>query len=74
MYSFSTPVLNLPQAVIVQPGMIMERAVVEDGLVVVRPMMPLSLSFDHRILDGEPFARFVAQLRRCLQSPELMLA
>lgn len=74
LYSFSTPVLNLPQAVIVQPGMIMERAVVEDSVVVVRPMMPLSLSFDHRILDGEPFARFVAQLRRCLQSPELMLA
>jgi len=74
IYSFSTPVLNLPQAVIVQPGMIMQRAVVEAGSVVVRPMMPLSLSFDHRILDGEPFARFVAHLRRCLHSPELMLA
>jgi pyruvate/2-oxoglutarate dehydrogenase complex dihydrolipoamide acyltransferase (E2) component len=74
MYSWSTPVLNLPQAVIVQPGLILERAVVIDGAIAIKPMMPLSLSFDHRILDGEPFANFVGTLRSCLQAPELMLA
>jgi len=74
IYAWTTPVLNLPQAVIVQPGLIQERAVVRDGAVVARPMLPLSLTFDHRILDGEPFGRFVAALRRCLQTPELMLA
>jgi pyruvate dehydrogenase E2 component (dihydrolipoyllysine-residue acetyltransferase) len=74
MYSWSTPVLNLPQAVIVQPGMIMERAVVHKGKIRKRKMMPLSLTFDHRILDGDPFASFVVALRRCLHTPELMLA
>ena len=74
MYSWSTPVLNMPQAVIVQPGMIEERAVVHKGKLRKRNMMPLSLTFDHRVLDGDPFASFVVALRRCLQSPELMLA
>jgi pyruvate dehydrogenase E2 component (dihydrolipoamide acetyltransferase) len=74
MYSWSTPVLNMPQAIMVQPGMIMERAVVHKGKIKKRQMMPLSMTFDHRVLDGDPFASFVATLRRCLQSPELMLA
>lgn len=74
MYSWSTPVLNMPQAVIVQPGMIEERAAVYKGKIRKRKMMPLSLTFDHRVLDGDPFASFVVALRRCLQSPELMLA
>ena len=74
MYSWSTPVLNLPQAIIVQPGMIMERAVIHEGDIARREMMPLSFTFDHRILDGDPFANFVVTLRRCLQAPELMLA
>lgn len=74
MYSWSTPVLNVPQAVIVQPGMIEERAVIHKGRIRKRRMMPLSLTFDHRILDGDPFASFVVALRRCLQAPELMLA
>lgn len=74
IYAWTTPVLNLPQAVIVQPGLIQQRAVVVDGAIVARPMLPLSLTFDHRVLDGEPFGRFVAALRRCLQAPELMLA
>jgi pyruvate dehydrogenase E2 component (dihydrolipoamide acetyltransferase) len=74
MYSWSTPVLNMPQAIMVQPGMIMERAVVHKGKIKKRQMMPLSMTFDHRVLDGDPFANFVVTLRRCLQSPELMLA
>jgi pyruvate/2-oxoglutarate dehydrogenase complex dihydrolipoamide acyltransferase (E2) component len=74
VYAWSTPVLNLPQAVIVQPGMIMERAVVHKGRIRKRKMMPLSLTFDHRILDGDPFSAFLVSLRSCLQAPELMLA
>jgi pyruvate/2-oxoglutarate dehydrogenase complex dihydrolipoamide acyltransferase (E2) component len=74
MYSWSTPVLNLPQALIVQPGMIMARAAIHEGEIAKREMMPLSVTFDHRILDGDPVANFVVTLRRCLQSPELMLA
>jgi len=67
-------VLNLPQALIVQPGMIMERAVVHKGKIRKRAMLPLSITFDHRVLDGDPVANFVVTLRRCLQAPELMLA
>jgi pyruvate dehydrogenase E2 component (dihydrolipoyllysine-residue acetyltransferase) len=74
IYSWSTPVLNLPQAVIVQPGMIMDRAVIHKGKIRKRKMMPLSLTFDHRVMDGDPFAAFVVTLRRCITSPELMLA
>ncbi len=74
MYSWSTPVLNLPQALIVQPGMIMPRAVIHEGEIAKREMMPLSITFDHRVLDGDPVASFVVTLRRCLQAPELMLA
>ncbi len=74
MYSWSTPVLNLPQALIVQPGMIMPRAVIHEGEIAKREMMPLSITFDHRVLDGDPLASFVVTLRRCLQAPELMLA
>jgi len=74
MYSWSTPVLNLPQALIVQPGMIMARAVIHEGEIAKREMMPLSITFDHRVLDGDPLASFVVMLRRCLQAPELMLA
>lgn len=74
IYSWSTPVLNLPQAVIVQPGMIEDRAVIHKGKIRKRKTMPLSLTFDHRILDGDPFAAFVVTLRRCIESPELMLA
>ena len=74
VYCWSTPVLNLPQAVIVQPGMIMDRAVIHKGKIRKRKMMPLSLTFDHRVMDGDPFAAFVVTLRRCITSPELMLA
>ena len=74
VYSWSTPVLNLPQAVVVQPGMIMDRAVIHKGKIRKRKMMPLSLTFDHRVMDGDPFAAFVVVLRRCITSPELMLA
>lgn len=74
VYCWSTPVLNLPQAVIVQPGMIMDRAVIHKGKIRKRKMMPLSLTFDHRVMDGDPFATFVVNLRRCIESPELMLA
>lgn len=73
VYSWTTPVLNLPHALIVQPGQAMDRAVVRNGAIVVRKMMPISLTFDHRILDGEPFGRFYDVLHQCLENPELML-
>jgi pyruvate/2-oxoglutarate dehydrogenase complex dihydrolipoamide acyltransferase (E2) component len=70
----TAPVLNLPNAVIVGPSTPKDKPVVVDGEIRVRTLMPLSMTFDHRILDGEPAARFMRALHECLESPELMLA
>jgi pyruvate dehydrogenase E2 component (dihydrolipoyllysine-residue acetyltransferase) len=70
----STPVLNLPNAALLGPSTPIERPVVHEGEVVVRTMLPLSFTFDHRMLDGEPAARFMRALHDCLEHPELMLA
>ncbi|MGI9284954.1 MAG: dihydrolipoamide acetyltransferase family protein [Pseudomonadales bacterium] len=70
----STPVLNLPNATLLGPSTPMEKPVVRDGEIVPRTMMPMSMTFDHRILDGEPAARFMKAVHDCLENPELMLA
>ena len=70
----STPLLNLPNAALLGPSTPIERPVVHEGEVVVRTMLPLSFTFDHRMLDGEPAARFMSALHDCLEHPELMLA
>lgn len=70
----STPVLNLPNALLVGPSTPIERPVVRKGKIVPRTMLPISATFDHRILDGEPFSRFAKALHDMLETPELMLA
>ncbi len=70
----STPVLNLPNAALLGPSTPMEKPVVRNGEIVPRTMMPMSMTFDHRILDGEPAARFMKAVHDCLENPELMLA
>ncbi|MCP3869172.1 MAG: 2-oxo acid dehydrogenase subunit E2 [Gammaproteobacteria bacterium] len=70
----TSPVLNLPNAVIVGPSTPQEKPVSRNGEIVVRTMMPMSMTFDHRILNGEPAARFMKYLHECLEHPELMLA
>ena len=57
-----TPVINLPEAAILGVGRIAEKAVVVKGKVVPRPMLTLSLAFDHRLIDGAPAARFLAKV------------
>jgi len=70
----STPVLNLPNALLVGPSTPIERPVVHRGEIAVRTMLPISATFDHRVLDGEPFSRFASALHELLETPELMLA
>lgn len=67
-----TPIINWPECAILGVGQISERAVVRDGQVVVRPTMWLSLTFDHRIVDGAPAAAFLARIRQLLESPYLL--
>ena len=70
----STPVLNSPNTALVGPSTPIERPVVVDGEVCVRTLMPISFTFDHRVMDGEPAARFMRALHDCLEHPELMMA
>lgn len=68
----TTPVINRPEVGIVGPNRIVERPVVVDGAIVVRNMMNLSSSFDHRVVDGWDAAEFVQRLKKLLEAPALL--
>ena len=65
--------LNPPQAAIVAVGATEERVVAVDGEIVVRPMMTLTGTFDHRAVDGAPAAAFLQTLKESLEEPGLAL-
>ena len=69
----STPILNAPQVGILGMHKIEERAVVVGGQIVVRPMMYLALSYDHRLIDGSTAVRFLVRLKELLEDPEALL-
>ena len=69
----STPIINPPQSAILGMHNIVERPVVVDGKVVVRPIMYLALSYDHRIIDGKSSVGFLCKVRDCLESPKQYL-
>ena len=64
-----TPIINLPQSAILGIGRIVSEPVLVDREFVPRDMMSLSLTFDHRVLDGAPAARFLDTLRNCIEQP-----
>ncbi len=68
-----TPIINQPQSAIIAIGPVADRPVVVDGQIVVRPVMPYSLTYDHRVVDGAPAARFAARLAELLAVPALLL-
>ena len=69
----STPIINPPQSAILGMHKIEERPVAEDGAVVVRPMMYLALSYDHRIIDGREAVSFLVALKEALEDPARLL-
>ena len=69
----STPILNPPQSAILGMHNIKERAVVENGEIVIRPMMYLALSYDHRIVDGHDAVLFLVAIKQALEDPTRML-
>jgi pyruvate dehydrogenase E2 component (dihydrolipoamide acetyltransferase) len=71
---FFTPIINPPQAAILGIGRIIKKVVPEDGKPVIRPMVALSLTFDHRIVDGGPAASFLQEVKRNIEKPYLWLA
>src|SRR5690606_24486055 len=68
----STPVINYPEVAIVGVNRVVERPVVLNGAVVVRKMMNLSSSFDHRVVDGMHAAEFIQCIRGLLECPSLL--
>lgn len=69
----STPIINAPQSAILGMHNIVQRAVVVNGEVVVRPMMYLALSYDHRIIDGRESVSFLVRLKQLLENPTRLL-
>lgn len=69
----STPIINIPQSAILGMHKIQERPMAVNGQVVIRPMMYLALSYDHRIIDGRESVSFLVRVKEMLESPEQLL-
>jgi 2-oxoglutarate dehydrogenase E2 component (dihydrolipoamide succinyltransferase) len=69
----STPILNAPQVGILGLHRIEERPVAVAGEVMIRPMMYVALSYDHRIVDGSDAVRFLARIKELVEDPEALL-
>ena len=69
----STPILNAPQSGILGMHRIEERPVVRDGAIVIRPMMYLALSYDHRIVDGKEAVTFLVRVKELLEDPQRLV-
>lgn len=69
----STPIINIPQSAILGMHKIQERPMAVDGQVVIRPMMYVALSYDHRIIDGRESVSFLVRVKEMLENPEQLL-
>jgi 2-oxoglutarate dehydrogenase E2 component (dihydrolipoamide succinyltransferase) len=69
----STPILNPPQVAILGMHKIEERPIAQNGQVVIRPMMYLALTYDHRVIDGKEAVTFLVRIKELLEDPETLL-
>jgi 2-oxoglutarate dehydrogenase E2 component (dihydrolipoamide succinyltransferase) len=69
----STPIVNPPQSAILGMHNIVERAVVRDGQIVIRPIMYLALTYDHRLIDGREAVSFLVRIKEGLEDPTRLL-
>jgi 2-oxoglutarate dehydrogenase E2 component (dihydrolipoamide succinyltransferase) len=69
----STPILNPPQSAILGMHNVVERPVARGGQVVIRPVMYVALSYDHRLIDGREAVQFLVRVKECVESPERLL-
>jgi 2-oxoglutarate dehydrogenase E2 component (dihydrolipoamide succinyltransferase) len=70
---FSTPILNPPQTAILGMHKIVKRPVAINDQIVIRPMMYLALTYDHRVLDGREAVSFLVHIKQCLEDPARLL-
>jgi pyruvate dehydrogenase E2 component (dihydrolipoamide acetyltransferase) len=71
--TYGSPIINYPEVAILGVGRIMEKPMVVDGKIEIRKMLPLSLSFDHRVIDGAEAARGMNTIIDHLEDPDLIL-
>ena len=71
--STGTPIINHPEVAILAVGRLQDQAVVQQGTVVVRPIMPLALSFDHRLIDGALAGAFIARFKELVENPQQLM-
>ena len=69
----ATPIINPPQTAILGMHKIQERPIAENGQVVIRPMMYLALSYDHRLIDGKDSVQFLVSIKELLEDPSRLL-
>lgn len=67
------PIINYPEVAILAVGRLEEKAVVQQGTIVARPIMPLTLSFDHRLIDGALAGRFLARFKELVEHPQQLM-
>ncbi|MCK4481786.1 2-oxo acid dehydrogenase subunit E2, partial [Candidatus Bathyarchaeota archaeon] len=68
---FFIPIINPPEAAILAVGRVVEKPVVVDGKIEIKPMMMLSLSYDHRIVDGAPASEFLRKVKKKIEKAVL---
>ncbi len=71
--STGTPIINYPEVAILAVGRLQDKAVVQQSEVIVRPMMPLALSFDHRLIDGAMAGAFLARFKELVENPQQLM-
>jgi pyruvate dehydrogenase E2 component (dihydrolipoamide acetyltransferase) len=71
--SSGTPIINSPEVAILAVGKLQDKAIVQEGTVIVRPMMPLTLSFDHRLIDGAMAGAFLARFKELVENPQQLM-
>ena len=68
-----TPIINHPEVAILAVGRLQEKAIVQNGAIIARPIMPLALSFDHRLIDGAMAGRFLARFQELIENPQQLM-
>ncbi|MBA2392297.1 MAG: 2-oxo acid dehydrogenase subunit E2 [Ktedonobacteraceae bacterium] len=71
--SSGTPIINHPEVAILAVGRLQEKAVVQNGTIIARTIMPLALSFDHRVIDGALAGRFLARFKALVEQPQQLI-
>lgn len=68
---YGTPIINTPQAAVLGMHAIKDKAVVVDGKIVIRPIMVVALTYDHRLLDGREAVTFLVRIKELIEDPRL---